>query len=251
MIIYSIIIPLYNQLDELHWHNKFYSSLWEVRQDFEVLYMDDGSADGTKQFFKETKIPYNYQYDYVDDAGFRVAYAKNRGIRMAKGKWCLIIDGDTFIDQDTLKEYDTWANDPMKCYFGKRFPIDFDKLSSHVNNASQYLNGGLKETALKKEDFRGFLHNIPPAPHNHFSGANFLCDTKEIKKTGYAWDKFVGYGYDDYVFAIQWLTSGHTFDALNDCIAYHAKDAPKPGSERTKKLYMDFIEKHKEQLGKL
>lgn len=104
MIQYSIIVPLYNQCDMAVWMIKFYNALWKTRQDFEVIFSDDGSSDATRKYFEKGNIKFlfHYQYEWAEDKGFTVANAKNRAIRRARGKWLLIIDGDTFVDNNTL-----------------------------------------------------------------------------------------------------------------------------------------------------
>lgn len=246
MIKYSIIIPLYNQLDELHWHIKFYNALWAQRQDFEVLYMDDGSSDNSGNFIRQSKdiMLFPFQYEWEEDKGFTVSYAKNRGIRKATGEWLLILDGDTFIDPETLSAYDRVLKDKDTVYFGKRYPV-------RMRDLDQALHDGFPTIVERKEDFRGFLQPIPPAPFYHFSGANFVVHKDIANDLKYAPDDWNQYGYDDYYMAINYLVHGKKFEPVNDSVAYHCEDDPKPGHPVTKERLNAFIKEHEAELQQL
>lgn len=204
--------------------------------------MDDGSSDDTQKYFSNLKTAFPYTYEWEPDKGFTVSHAKNRGIKKATGTWILIIDGDTFIDPNTLKAYDR-VTSPNKdvVYFGRRFPIKLKDLD-------QALHLGFPTITNAPRDFRGFLQNIPPAPFYHFSGANFIIHADTAKELKYNRDDWNGYGYDDYMMALNYLLNGKTFHAVNDSIAYHCEDNPKPGDVVVRKRLNDFIKEHEKEL---
>ncbi len=229
---FSIIVPLYNQEKYLVDYGRMYNAINKKRKDFEVIFSDDGSSDGTRSFFsseanKQYKFPFKYHWS--KDVGFTVVAAKNRGIMMGDGMWSLILDGDTYIDLQTLAAYDRILGDRSKCYFGKRLPVNTQCVSDKLKHPKEFINQGLRGCALTVNDWRGDLREIPDAPFTHFSGANFVCNSEILKHVKYGNDDWVGYGYDDYYFALRWLDTGRTFKPVNDSIAYHADDAPKPG----------------------
>jgi len=90
MILVSVIIPTYNRAKLLK--RAIESVLNQTFQDFELIVVDDGSTDDTKEIvksFNNQKIIYIYQENFGGAAG-----PKNVGIKMAQGKYIAILDSD-------------------------------------------------------------------------------------------------------------------------------------------------------------
>jgi len=93
----SIIIPFYERLDHL---TCCLDSLGFSSGDFdEVIITDDGSSDETIDRLKELIPRYNFIINHVwqPKNGFRVASARNNGIRHAKGEYLIFFDSDFLI----------------------------------------------------------------------------------------------------------------------------------------------------------
>lgn len=251
---YSIIIPVYNQIDMIQWHVKIFNAIHTQRQDFEVVFSDDGSKDATEEYFEnENKIKFPYKYERRKDIGFAVARAKNVGIRASEGEWIVVIDGDTIITPTTLERLDVHLKDKSKLYHGKRFPI-------HDTDIDEGFRNGFETVALKNEDWRGFLQPSPPFPVEHFSGGLFAASGGTLRSLGYCTSKHIGYGYDDYIFAVKWLVSGfdeetgrtkRTIEGVNDLVAYHVDDEPKAGDPVAQQNYTDYREKYSYELDEI
>lgn len=85
----SVIIPAYNQGHYLG--EAIESVLSQTYQDFEIIVVDDGSADNTSevaQGFADPRIKYVYQ----ENAG--LSAARNTGIRYASGAYLTYLDSD-------------------------------------------------------------------------------------------------------------------------------------------------------------
>lgn len=84
----SVIIPTYNR--EKYVVKAIDSVLSQAFKDYEIIVVNDGSTDGTKDNLKSygDKIKYIYQ----DNSG--VSAARNEGIRRAKGEWVAFLDSD-------------------------------------------------------------------------------------------------------------------------------------------------------------
>lgn len=85
----SVIIPTYNSAHFIV--EAVDSVLAQTFTDFEVLVIDDGSKDNTKELLAE-KYGDSIQYFYKDNGG--VSKARNFGIEKAKGKYVAFLDSD-------------------------------------------------------------------------------------------------------------------------------------------------------------
>jgi len=94
----SIILPTYNRSRFLNEAIK--SVLNQTYKDYELIIIDDGSNDNTKELVKEYKDS-RIVYFYQSNQG-RV-YARNVGIRIAKHKIIAFIDSDDAWYKDKLK----------------------------------------------------------------------------------------------------------------------------------------------------
>ena len=99
---FSIIIPTFNRKEIL---KETLRRIFEQdfdRTKYEVVVIDDGSSDGTCEFLKTLKSPINFRF-----AGFTMskgrAKARNAAIRMANGKYILMLDDDVWVDNSFIK----------------------------------------------------------------------------------------------------------------------------------------------------
>ena len=124
----SVVIPSYNS--EKHVINAINSVLKQTYTVFEIIVIDDGSKDDTKQIFEnidDTRVRYIYQ----ENAG--ASAARNKGISLAEGEFIAFLDAD-----------DEW------------YP---EKLEKQVNILKKNPNIGLNFCCVEKTDSKGnFLH---------------------------------------------------------------------------------------------
>lgn len=220
----SIIISAYNQLSYVKYNLEAYKWVYDNQfKDFEIIFADDGSSDGTYQYIeqitKEEKYPFPIQCVWHEDRGFRRTLAQNEAIKEASGQYLFIMDVDTFPGETTLppmidKISRSFVN-PREAYMGIRWKVDWKKMEGKA-----YSLENLHRAVKKAKDFRGWLRDIPPAPYWTLSGVNVLFDRKRFLAMG-ANPEFIGFGYEDYYIALKWLSEGGTITALNDSICFH------------------------------
>ena len=84
----SVIIPTYNRKHTLR------RAIQSVEQQslppLEIIVVDDGSSDGTKEWIKK-KYPH-IKYIYQKNSG--VSSARNKGIKISNGNWIALLDSD-------------------------------------------------------------------------------------------------------------------------------------------------------------
>ena len=106
----SVIIPTYNRKNLLKRALNSVSSQTYVPH--EIIVVDDGSSDGTKDWVLET-FPY-VRYIYQDNSG--VSSARNAGIEEAKGSWIAFLDSDDEWMPDKLEKQEIAINDSKEAW---------------------------------------------------------------------------------------------------------------------------------------
>ncbi|DAB31266.1 MAG TPA: glycosyl transferase [Sulfurospirillum sp. UBA11407] len=91
----SVVIPTYNRFDFVQRAIK--SVLEQSEKVDEIIVVDDGSTDKTKNLQNQENITYVYQ----PNSG--VSSARNHGIKKAKYEWIAFLDSDDTWDKDKIK----------------------------------------------------------------------------------------------------------------------------------------------------
>lgn len=100
---YDLIIPIYNIEKELG--RCLNSILCQTYRDFRVIMADDGSVDGSSQIAKDyARLDSRFEYYRKKHGG--LSDARNFGISKISSDYTLFIDGDDYIEPDTLKTID-------------------------------------------------------------------------------------------------------------------------------------------------
>lgn len=102
----SVVIPCYNHANYLQ--DAIRSCLAQTYTNLEILVVDDGSTDNTKEIVSQ--FP-QVQYLYQDNAG--VGAARNRGWRQAQGEFVQFLDADDYLLPTKLQRcLDAFGADP-------------------------------------------------------------------------------------------------------------------------------------------
>jgi glycosyltransferase involved in cell wall biosynthesis len=100
---FSIIIPSYNRAN--HLPKAIESVLAQSFTDWELIIVDDGSTDNTREIvasYNDPRIKYIYQENAERSA------ARNNGVRNAKGEWICFLDSDDTFCEDHLASIYEW-----------------------------------------------------------------------------------------------------------------------------------------------
>lgn len=97
----SVIIPAYNAEKMIERCIK--SILEQSYNNLEVIVVDDGSTDGTKNIVSDIALKdKRLIYEFQNNAG--VSAARNRGIKCADGQMITFVDADDWLEYDALEK---------------------------------------------------------------------------------------------------------------------------------------------------
>ena len=100
---FSVVIPTYNRSDILS--RAIDSVLSQTYQKFELIIIDNGSTDDTRQWLHDNYQDDRVVYHYQEGSG-SPASPRNTGISLAKGQWVCLLDSD-----------DRWDKYKLRCVF--------------------------------------------------------------------------------------------------------------------------------------
>ena len=180
---FSIIIPVYNMAKYLD--DCLQSVFCQDEKDYEVILIDDGSTDSSKEVIDKYMNNYSkveVRYIYQDNAGH--AAARQHGLELAIGDYVWFVDADDYIDANCLgKIWDYLVSEKCDVLL-----IEFQ----NVEDSSHFDPDYLKADNLKPSQ----LH-----PRNAYSATRIikkaLLDEHSIK-----WDSRLSPNDDD-VFLFQ------------------------------------------------
>jgi len=121
----SIVIPVFNEINFLH---KLFDQikLYFNKTNIELIFIDDGSTDGSSEVLKEFKEKNDYKFSFKLiklDINAGKGKAIQTGIKHAGGEYILLQDADLELDTKDAKEmFDIIKNNnDIKCIFGSRY----------------------------------------------------------------------------------------------------------------------------------
>ena len=116
----SVVIPTYNRAGKVQ--NAIESVLAQTFSDLEVIVVDDGSSDGTKQILGEA---FGDRIRYYPQTNQGVSVARNKGITEARGEWIAFLDSDDLWEKEKLewqfKALERFGPQCGGCYTDARF----------------------------------------------------------------------------------------------------------------------------------
>ena len=112
----SIIIPVYNGIS--NGLQKCLDCIWEqslVKEFYEVICIDDCSTDETRTWLKEQQKVHCNLRVIENEKNIRQGGARNKGVRVAKGKYICFIDQDDYYHKESItKVYNHLKNNDLE-----------------------------------------------------------------------------------------------------------------------------------------
>ena len=134
----SVIIATYNRKETLK--RAIQSVLIQSYTPYEIIVIDDGSDDGTKEWLKDN-YP-NVKYIYQMNSG--VSSARNKGIKSARGDWIALLDSD-----------DEWLPSKLKDQANE---IELNPAAKFLHTNEIWIRNGVRVNQMKKhKKYGGYI----------------------------------------------------------------------------------------------
>ncbi len=167
-MVVSVIIPTYNSAKYIK--SAINSILSQTYKDFEIIVVDDGSTDSTKEvlknYIKTNKIKYIYQKKKNQ------ASARNKGVGYSKGEFIAFLDSD-----------DLWLKDKL----AKQLPLFNDKTIGLVYGGVEWFKNHHtiknRKNIIKRKipKDKGYLFN-KLIVHNFITTSSVIIRKKAFQK---------------------------------------------------------------------
>lgn len=143
----SIIIPVYNS--EKYIARCIESVLNQTFDDYEIILINDGSKDKSKEILDEYKEKYPEKINVIHQQNIGVSKTRNKAMKLANGSYIMFIDNDDYIDKDYIETFvnEIKENDLDVVLGGYRRPNEEEKV--------------LKELHLKDEEWSKLMIFAP------------------------------------------------------------------------------------------
>lgn len=150
---FSVIVPVYNRIDEVH--DLLDSLSRQTNKNFEVIIVEDGSTDPCKDVTEQFSDIVDVKYYYKSNEGRSIA--RNYGIERASGEYFIFFDSDCVIPENYFEELDKRLKDYYTdCFGGPDSAHDsFTDTQKAINYSmtSFLTTGGIRGGKVQMEKF--------------------------------------------------------------------------------------------------
>ncbi len=162
----------------------------------EVIVVDNGSEDSSVDYLKKNLQGETIQAILLDQ-NWGFAGAVNRGIKQAKGKFILLLNVDTQVLEETLKETINFVQDHPQAITGLQLINPDGSIQPSVYHFPSLLRA-IKEFWLGREDSyqKYYPRTKKPIKVDAVTGAAMVIPRKVIKKIGSLNEKYFFYFED-------------------------------------------------------
>jgi glycosyltransferase involved in cell wall biosynthesis len=236
----SIIIPVYNRYQILAntlaalTHQTYPHSLMEI------IVVDDGSSDAIFGVIEKYEQRLQLHYARQIDSGFRVAAARNMGLKLASGEAIVFLDADILPYPNDIASYMQVLHvTEQAALIGHRRYVDTSTINDDLileditiatnladivtnNDVSNY-----KDERGRSLDWRFPIYQETNFlmddlwPFTKFAAGNVAFSKKLLKNSGYMDEDFEHWGCEDIEFGYRLYNSGAYFIPMMNIVSLH------------------------------
>ena len=166
----SIIVPVFNK--ELSIAETLESIYNQTIDNFEVIIIDDGSTDNTKNIIES----FDRKIKYISQPNQGQAVARNNGIKISSGEYIVFLDADDFWDDSFLEE----------CYDFLENNIDIDAVNTAQKIIYSSTKYKIRPKSLIQENVK-YIDNFFStwAKHDHIRTGTAMMRAELVQITGF------------------------------------------------------------------
>lgn len=172
----SVVIPLYNKEQSII--STLESVLAQTYTDYEIIVVDDGSTDNSREVVKELRNKSqttNERFQIITQVNSGVSAARNAGIMAAKGDYIAFLDGDDLWTSDYLDTLATLIRDYPNAGL---YSIGYQSISvSEVSTLE-------KNIKYKSNSYRGPVHAPWNGEYSIWTGSSSSSSRERLLKVG-------------------------------------------------------------------
>jgi glycosyltransferase involved in cell wall biosynthesis len=234
----SLIITTYN------WPESLLLVLESVRCQVttpsEIIVADDGSDFKTKEVINNFNNDYglNIIHSWQEDKGFRAAKARNKAILHASGDYIILIDGDTILHPNFVKDHCDFA-EPGYFVQGSRVLISYKEthkviVKKNINFSLFSQNISNRKNSIHSE-FLSYLFSSKINSIHGIKSCNMAFFREDCMKINGFNNDFEGWGREDSEFVIRLMNNGINRKNIRfKAIQYHLWHQESPRESLTK-----------------
>ena len=181
----------------------------------EIIVADDGSSESTAKIIEElsnkTLIPIIHSWQ--EDNGCRIPHSRNRAIAKSNYEYIIIIDGDTVLHKDFIKDHKRFAQEGLYIQ-GSRVLLQSEFTSSLIKKnlfkrPSYYLDHAKNKINMLRLPFLTKLMSYFKNQNiNRIRGCNFSLFKEDIIKVNGFNEEITTWGREDSEFVQRLFNSG-------------------------------------------
>ena len=141
----SVIVPVYNE--EKNIYNCIDTLAKQTYQNYEVIFVNDGSIDTSKEILEEI-IKINKKFRLINQENAGAASARKNGIHQAKGEYIAILDCDDELSPDAIYNAMNAFSDNIDIVL---FDLKYQEIRPDNSRRSNNFNYFTDETLLTGE----------------------------------------------------------------------------------------------------
>jgi len=205
----SVIIPAHNSAKTIK--RCLNSILRQTEDGDEIIIIDDGSSDNTKDICKDfSKL--NEAISVYSQKQSGVSAARNKGLSFATREWVLFVDSDDSLCNDAIETLRSEITPNVDLIIGSRITYRGDNVINLPNNSRCLADTEDLKRLLCKSVFYNY------SGLNYYSGMSFatgrLYRLSTINSYKLAFDESMAY-YEDALFSLEFISKANGVLALD------------------------------------
>ena len=208
----SIVIPLLNNLEMT---KGCVESIEEyTKESYEIVFVDNGSTDGTPQFLKYNLKPNWRLIENSKNEGF--PRACNQGMQLAEGEVILLLNNDTIVSPG-------WLTGMLECLNSAPDIGIVGPRSNNVSGAQLFTDGMYNDTQTFLNFCESYVKSFKGLylPRFRIVGFCFMFKRKLIDEIGYFDERFTPGNFEDDDYCLRAMEAGYRNMIACDVFIHH------------------------------